>query len=285
MSHVLISIAVFSLTTTFLLWVVDTALLNPVKLTDSLRRSNVPAAIADALPNAIKDDKATPAEIADKKVKISKVVTPEYVDQKITVIAQTMGDFIRKGAPQPKIDLSDFPTKLRASGVEVGKDIDKNFATPIELNKDSKLDPLPKAYKWLHLAKILGITLFALIMIIEWFVAEKGAKLKRISRVFFHTAFWSGAYWLALVLIPDKVIKKVQSDPKFDSQFNGLINAFTKAIQNLLGVYFLSFAIICIVITIALYGTRIVLKKLEDQKNAKKPRDVYPTATKSRTAS
>jgi hypothetical protein len=285
MSHVLISLAVFSLTTTFLLWVVDSALLSPARLTESLRRSNVPAAIADELPNAIKDNKATPAEQADMKNKISKVVTPEYVDQKITTIAQTMGEFIRKGAPQPTIDLRDFPAKLRASGIDVGKDLDTNFASPKQLNQDGKLDILPKAYKWLSLAKILGVTLFVAIMVIEWFVAEKGMKLKRLSRVFFHTAFWSFAYWLALVFVPDKVIKKVQSSPNFDSQFNGLISAVTKAIQNLLGVYFLGFAIVCIVVTISLYGIRIVLKKMESQKLSKKPKDLYPTPSKSRTAS
>jgi hypothetical protein len=256
LSHLLITLAVFSLTATFFIWVIDATILNPSRLTQALQEGGVPSAIASVIPEKASQDSENKDDVADMKTKIAAVVTPDYVHQKMSALAVTMSDFIKKGNPQPVIDVSDFPTKLRASGVEVGDDIDKNFADPIQLNKDGALDTLPQAYKTFKLVKIAGVVLFLLLLLAEWFVAAKGDKLHRIGRIFLHAAIWYTIYWLALVFVPARALPALKEKAGVTGAENTLIDAFVKSIQHLFGVYLLGFAIVCGVLALVLYLAR-----------------------------
>lgn len=258
LSHLLISLAIFSLVATFYVWFIDSVILNPSKLVPVLKEEGVPSAIASVLPEQASKD-ADPAEVADMRAKIAQVVTPEYVSEKITVISTSITTFIKNGEPQPVLDLSDFPAQLRASGVEVGEDLDKNFAEPIELNKNGNLDTLPDAYKTFKLFKILGIVIVFALLIAEWFVAAKGEKLKRVGRVFMHTAIWFFVFWALIAFLPSKVLPRLKANIP-EENIHQLVDAVAKSIQHLFGDYFLSFAIVCAVIAAILYIIRYVGK-------------------------
>ena len=258
MSHVIIALAVVSLTTTFFIWIIDSVVLTPSKLVPALRSGGVPAAIANVLPEkAVQDNKdATAAEKADMKAKIAAVVTPAYVDQKLQNIVETTTTFMRQGKPEPTINLSDFPQKLRDSGVkDVGSDIDKNFAKPINLNEDGKLDKIPQAYSKFKLLKYAGVILFVLLLGLEWLLAEKGKKLQRAGRIFLHAGLWYLLYYVAIIVAPGQVVPKLKNGIK-DESVSPLIDSFVKAIQNLFSQYFLGFAISCLVIALVLYIAR-----------------------------
>ncbi|MEI7631717.1 MAG: hypothetical protein WCJ60_00145 [bacterium] len=254
LSHFLITLAVFSLVATFYIWFIDGVILNPSKLVPSLKDAGVTVEIAKLLPEEATKD-ASPAEKADMKAKISKIVTSDYVAEKLQLISNNIATYMRLGTPQPVVDISDFPAKLRASGVDVGTDIDKNFATPIELNKDGNLDKLPKAYDRLKILKIIGPVVFVALLLLEWYVAEKGQKLRRIGRIFLHTSIWFFVFWGAIILLPAKLADKLKSGSA-DVKANGLIDAVLKAVQQLFGGYLLSFAVACGTIAFVLYLLR-----------------------------
>ena len=263
-SHLLIWLAVFCLTATFFIWVIDAAVLSPAKLVPALRSANVPAAVANAIPDmATKQNDsgkpASPAEIADMKAKIASVITPAYVDKKLQNIVDATTTFLKQGTPEPTLDLSDFPAQLRASGALKpgdGADIDKNFATPIELNKNGKLNKLPTAYKMFKMLKYAGVLLFLVLLTTEWFVAERGKKLQRAGRIFLHAGLWYGLFFVLLIMVPANFLPKIKDKVNQGASVSILIDDFAKGIQTLFGQYFLGFAITCLAIAAALYVAR-----------------------------
>ncbi len=299
LSHLLITLAIFSLTATFFIWVIDATVLNPARLSKALHDGGVPSAVATLLPNQIsKGDSNNScdnnqnnnqqgnnqqyngqnggsncqqqpksaediAKEADMKAKIAAVVTPAYVDEKIQAITTSVITYMKHGTPDPTINISDFPTKLKASGIEVGDDMVANFAKPIELNNNGALSVLPKAYKVFSLVKYAGVVLFALILLAEWFVAAKGDKLHRFGRIFLHAGVWYTLYWVALVVVPSHLLPTLKDKVKTDATINPLIDAITKSVQHLFSVYFLAFAIVCWVIAIALYAIRHMRKHID----------------------
>lgn len=295
LSHLLITLAIFSLTATFFIWVIDATVLNPAHLSKALHDGGVPSAIATIIPNQVSkgndnsncnnsqnNQNGQPtntasgggdkngggncqqqpksaediAKEADMKAKIATVVTPSYVDEKIQAITTSVIAYMKHGTPDPTIDISDFPANLKASGIDVGDDANKNFGTPIKLNNNGALSVLPKAYKTFSLVKIAGIVLFVLLLLSEWFVAAKGDKLHRIGRIFLHAGLWYTLYWVVLVVVPSHVLPTIKDKIKADSTVNPLIDAVTKSVQHLFSVYFLAFAIVCWFIAIALYAVR-----------------------------
>lgn len=285
LSHLLITLAIFSLTATFFIWVVDATVLNPTKLTKALQDGGVPSALATIIPEKAieeggkEDNNCQPQnnqpnapqnggceqqaeteqdkqEKADMKAKIASVVTTEYVSTKIQAAATSVIGYMKNGSPSPVIDISDFPERLRASGVETGEDIDKNFADPIDLNKDGALKSLPDAYSKFKLAKYIGAALFVILLVAEWFVAAKGDKLHRIGRIFLHGAVWYTLFWLSLVVVPSRALPSLKDKVAGDASENALIEAAVKAIQNLFSAYLLGFAIACWVLALGLYLAR-----------------------------
>ena len=261
LSHLLITLAVLSLTATFFIWVIDATVLNPTQLTKALHDGGVPSALANVIPEqATKDansnDKA--ADITDMRAKIATVITPAYVESKIQTITTTVINFMKNGSPQPTLDISDFPAKLRDNGIDVGNDLDKNFTTPIQLNEKGSLDALPKAYSKLKLAKYIGLIIFILLLTAEWFVAAKGQKLKRFGRIFLHAGIWYTLWWVILSVVPSRALPKLNDSLKAEASMRTLIDAVARSVQHLFSQYFLSFAIACWVLAIALYLARHV---------------------------
>ena len=289
----------------------DATVLDPTKLTKALDEGGVPSAIATLIPEKASEGQAndrknecqntppassasysacqpTPQDkeqekldTADMKAKIASVVTPEFINQKIQMAATSVIVFMKNGTPQPTIDISDFPAKLKASGVEVGDGIGDEFNKPIELNKDGALDKLPGAYKSFKLVKYVGVLLFALLLTAEWFVTEKGQKLRRTGRIFLYAAFWYTVYWSVLVFVPARALPALKDKAGTTGAENTLIDAFIKSIQHLFGTYLIGFAIVCWVIALAFYLARHGRKHIDkiqavpDAKNSKsKPKDV-----------
>lgn len=281
LSHALISLAVVCLVATFYIWLLDNVLLNPSKLVPALKDAGVSAAIANILPEKATED-AKPDEREDMKAKISQVVTPDYVNEKLQAIAASVTTYMRQGTPQPIIDISDFPAKLRASGVEVGNDIDKNFAKPIELNKEGKLDKLPQAYKLLKLVKIAGLALFVVLLLLEWWVAARGEKLKRVGRVFLHSAVWFGLFFISIVVIPNMLAPKIKESIN-DANSNALVESVIKAVQKLFGQYVLAMFIACAVLAVSLYLMRHGKKHIQaiQETPLAKPARTIKTSKKS----
>lgn len=294
LSHLLITAAIFSLSMTFFIWVIDMAVLTPTNLTKALREGGVPSAIASIIPDqAAKGDEGDnkncqnnqpgntqlmpentgcqpkvkseqdKKEEAEMKAKIASIITPDYVDQKLANITTSFIGFIKDPTKSPTLDISDFPTKLRASGVEVGDDIDKNFAKPIDLNANGRLNVLPKAYPLFKVMKYAGAIFCILLLVAEYFVAAKGDKLHRIGRIFLHVGFWYTVWWVALVLVPTQVLPRLKDKVQAGESIDNLIDAIAKSIQHLLSRYFLSFAIVCWLIAIVLYAVRHMRKHVD----------------------
>ena len=259
LSHVLISLAVFVLTATLFIWTIDGRVVNADSLNGELRKAGAMQEIATLLPEIAGGDNedSTPEKQAEQKETIRSAVTVEYVDQKITATTRSLITFIREGEPQPVIDLSDFPERLRATGAEVDGDFNEEFAEPIQLNEEGKLDNISNLYKVFSMMKYVGLLLFASLMLAEWFVAERGKKLKRISRVFLYAGLWYALYWGVLIVFPKIFGEKLRSAvdaEKFDP--SELIDSVVRAVQGLFAGYFLSFAIGCFFITTVLYLIR-----------------------------
>jgi len=257
LSHLLISVALFVLTATFFMWTIDNRVLNPVTLSAELRKAGVGQELSDLMPEIVTaDNNATNEEKADISSKISKAVTAEYVDGKISQITDSVLTFVREGEPQPQIDLSDFPQQLKAVGIEAEGDFAEGFEKPIEINKEGKLDNIHNAYQIFSMVKYGGLILFAVLMLLEWYVAEKGQKLKRISRVFLYAGISYLIYWAALVIMPGRLTSTLQKSVQANYDTTGIINAVLKAVQGLFSGYFLGFTIFCLGIAIVLYVIR-----------------------------
>ena len=254
LSHLLISLAVLSLTAMFFVWFIDGVLLNPSKLVPALKDSGALSAIATIIPEKATQD-AKPSEKADMKAKIATVITPKYVEKKLTSISISVTDFMRNGSPQPVLDLKDFPEQLKASGIEVSSDISKNFDKPVELNKDGKLDKVPQIYKNFKLVKYLGLLLFVILLLAEWRVAARGEKLKRTGRIFMYTSFWFIVYWILVIFVPSRLTPIIKGKIA-DASTNTLVDSIVKTIQKLFGSYILTFAVICGIIALILYLLR-----------------------------
>ena len=262
LSHLLITSAVFSLIGVFFVTFIDSGVLNSDKLLSSLKDAKVPEALAKAVPEIATGDSndLTEAEKAEMQEKIAKVVTPAYVTNKLENITGTLIVFMREGEPAPVLDVSDFPQMLRDSGVDVGTDLDKNFAEPIQLNKDGTLDSIPDFYKTFSLVKLAAILLCLGLFTAEWFVAKKGEKLKRIGRIFLHAGIWFSALYAVVVLVPGKVspniTKEIDSTAVVD-----LVQSVISAVQSLLTTFLLPFAVVCIVLALVFYIVRHLKKK------------------------
>jgi hypothetical protein len=259
LSHVLISLAVFTLTATLFMWTIDGRVLNPEVLSGELRKANVSQELAQLMPDVFtgNEEDITLQELAEIEQAISQAVTADYVDEKITDISYSLLTFVREGAPEPVIDLSDFPERVKSGGLDIGDEFDENFSTPILLNEDGKLDPINDGYNIFSTLKYAGLVLFALLLLAEWFVAEKGKKIKVISRVFLYAGLWFMLYYALVLLLPrilgDSLRSSVQSE-QFDA--SGLVDAVVRALQGLFASYFLTFGVGCLFIAVILYLIR-----------------------------
>lgn len=269
LSHLLITLAVFSLIGVFFVTFIDNGVLNSDKLVGSLKDANVPEALASAVPEIATGDAQdiTDVEKAEMQEKISKVVTPDYVTQKLESITSSLIIFIREGEPEPVLNISDFPQKLRDSGVDVGEDLDNNFAEPIQLNKNGELDSIPQFYKTFSLVKLAAILLCAGLFAAEWFVAKKGDKLHRIGRIFLHAGLWFVALYAFVVFGPDKF------SPKLTQQIDSpkvvdLVQSVISAVQSLVTSFLLPFAVVCLTLAIVFYAVRHIKK--QEQSNTSK---------------
>lgn len=257
LSHLLISLAVFVLTATFFMWTIDARVLEPVALSGELRKAGVSKELASLMPQIVTaDEEASEIEKLDMTQKISQAVTADYVEKKIMAITESVLTFVRTGEPQPVIDLSDFPDQLIADGVDVGSDINDKFSEPIKLNENGDLDKIHEGYQVFNMVKVAGIFLFALIMLIEWFVAERGKKLRRLSRVFLYAGISYLLYWVALIVAPMVFGDKLRSSVQAEYDASGLVDAVIKAVQGMFSLYFLVFAVTCLGIATILYIIR-----------------------------
>jgi predicted PurR-regulated permease PerM len=262
LSHLLITLAVFSLIGVFFVTFIDNGLLNSDKLNSSLKDAKVPEALATAVPEIATGDAddITEEEKAEMQEKISKVVTPAYVTGKIESITSSLTSFMREGEPEPVLDVSDFPQMLRDSGVDVGEDLDKNFAEPIQLNKNGELDSIPQFYKTFSLVKLAAILLCVGLFAAEWFVAKKGDKLHRIGRIFLHAGLWFVSLYAFVVFVPDKFTPKLTE--KIDSpEVANLVHSVVTAVQSLVSSFLLPFAVVCIVLAVVFYIVRHIKKQ------------------------
>lgn len=257
LSHLLIMLAVFILTATFFMWTIDGRVLSSEVISGELRKAGVSSEFTKLLPEIVTADQdASEADKADMSSKISKAVSADYVDQKISEISSSVLTFVKKGNPQPVISLSDFPSRLEAVGVDAKGDFAEGFAKPILINEDGKMDNINKGYKIFSMVKYAGLALFAVIMLLEWFVAERGQKLKRVSRVFLYAGVSYFIYWLALIFAPSRLAPVLQKNVEAKYDTAAIIDAVLKAVQGLFSSYFLGFALSCFTIAGALYMVR-----------------------------
>lgn len=256
LSHLLITLAVSaSLSVLFVFWV-DGVLLDPDRLNGALRGAEVSQALSNAIPElATSSDDMDAGEKEEIRAKISEVVTPDYIDKKIETISYSTIQFLREGEPEPVVDISDFPDKLRAAGVDVGEDMEKEFGKPIQLNEDGKLNKVPEAYQKFKTAKWVALMLVVVLFVAEWFVAAKGEKLKRFGRIFLHLSIWLFITYIAIVILPNAYAPKLTGGIEQESMRN-LVTSVISAVQGLLSVYVLASAVVCAVVALGLYAAR-----------------------------
>jgi hypothetical protein len=93
-------------------------------------------------------------------------------------------------------------------------------------------------------------------MLGEWFVAERGQKMRRVSRVFLYAGLWYLFYWLMLIVVPGQLSVRVKDKLPADVDLTGMLDAVLRAVQGLFTMYFLSFALVCLTIALILYIIR-----------------------------
>lgn len=250
--------AVFMLTATLFIWIIDARVLNQDVMAGELKKAGVSQELTNLLPEMFSSDQknSTPQEVQDLKDNVSSAIPNDYVAGKIDTMTSSIITFIKDGEPDPVINLSDFPKLLEAKGVNVEGDFADNFAKPIEINQGGKLRPLADGYKFLSLLKYAGLVLFGLIMLAEWFVTEKGKKLKRVSRIFLYSGLWFLLYWGLIILLPKVFGDTLRSTVQANYDASGFIDAIIKVVQGLFSVYFLGFAIIFLSIAAILFVIR-----------------------------
>jgi hypothetical protein len=257
LSHGLISLAVFSLVTTLFIWTIDARILDSKTLNRELQIAGVATELSNLMPQIVTaDEQSTPEEKAEMSTKISQAVTDVYVGTKLSQITDSLLTFVREGEPQPVIDISDFPARLRAVGVSTSGDIEEKFAEPIQLNEEGTLDPIHTAYSVLNILKVAGLGLFAVLLALEFWVAEKRKKLQRVSRIFLYTGLSYLIYWLLLILGPNVVEGSLRQNVQASYDTSALVAAVIAAVQGLLSGYFLTFAVASLGIAGALYLLR-----------------------------
>lgn len=275
LSHILIALAVASLISTYFIWVVDATVFNPTKLTEELRKSGVSSELANVLVERTVQ-KMPPEEAEVNRPKVAQVITPVYIERKLNELAKALTTFMKEGSPQPTLDLTDFPGQVGNAGITLTLEESAEFDKPIELNKQEKLNWLPRAYKILGKAKYVGVLLFIVLLTIELFVSPTGQKLKRTGRIFLHTSVWFFTLWAMLIYVPSKLAERA-SDSIKDQGLQELVDSVLQTISSLFSIQFLGFAIVTAVIAITMYVLRHTFKHLE------KIKEVPTGRIKSRT--
>lgn len=261
-SHLIITCAVFCLVATYFIWVIDATFLNTKALNNALVSAGVPSALASTLPDKLTENKDSQVQDPLVKAKITQIVTPEYVERKLKETTSALITFVRNGQPQPVVELNDFPGQIRAAGIDIGETEAANFDKPIQLNQSGSLDKVPKYYQNLELAKYFGIILFLTLLGVEWLVAEKGMKLRRIGRVFLHAGLWFLLFWLTVVFVPSRLLNQVSSDPNSGS-IQKVGAAMVDTLQLLLTPQLLGAAVVCLMFAIIIYILRHSKKHLQ----------------------
>lgn len=270
LSHLLISLAVLCFIATYFMWVIDATVLNAKKLTGELRKNGVPSALANVLVDRAVEEMPEQDKEANRP-KVAQVLTAKYVDRKLTEIADTLSTYMKKGNPQPSINLTDFPGQIRAAGISLTEEQAARFDEPIQLNKGGDLNAIPQLYKTFSIAKYAGLILCIVLIVAEWFVSPVGIKLRRTGRVFLHTSLWFFVTWLGLIFFPSRVV----TDGKIvgsNTSLHMLAESVVTTIRHLFSLQLLTFAIVmgvCAVIFYVLRHTRTHLEKIKDVPTAR----------------
>lgn len=252
LSHILIASAVFFLVATYFVWVIDATFLNGKQLSNAFVTAGLQSALATTLPEKMaKAEGSLPVDPV-MKAKIAQTITPLYVEAKLKQATTTVLTFVRNGQPQPTIDIKDFVLLVNDAGIQIDNEQVANFKKPVLLNESGGLDNLPKYYQKLEYAKYFGIAIFLVILCIEWFVAERGKKLRKIGRIFLHSGLWFTLFWLTVVFLPSKLIDNINKGPGADPmQAVGV--AMVKTMQLLLTPQLLGAAVVCFVVAAIIY--------------------------------
>jgi hypothetical protein len=268
LSQFLMNLAVFLLTSTLFIWTIDARVLNSEVLNDEFAKAGVSQELTRLLPDMLTSGQsdATQEEIKDIKDKVSGAIQDEYVQQKVDSITSSILGFMKGDVQQPVIDLRDFPEQLRARGVDVDDEFAKNFEEPIEINKDGNLNPVSDGYNIFSTLKYVGLVLFAIVLLLEWFVTEKGKKLKRVGRIFLYSGLWFLLYWGLIILLPKVFGDSLRSSVQANYDASGLIDAIIKAVQGLFANVFLTYAAVCLAISLVIYAIGHFTKNDEGEK-------------------
>lgn len=278
LSVVVVNAAVFMITLSFMAWVFDTAILNAPKLTASFDKNGVAKAIVTALPKIaapeeeqqrgpdgqpLPVDSAKKAEVEDT---IRKAVDEPYVRTKINGIVTNMIGFIKTGSPQPTIDLTDFPARIQSATGEMPEDLAKELSQPINLAEKTNpkaFESIHKSYDYVKIFKIVGPILALLLLVVEWFLTQKGKRLGKTAWVFLAAGAWGVFWWFLIARAPDFIITKVQADKGAEESMVAVVTALLKSLSTLLSVSFLQFGIGCLAIAGILLAIRFVAGRMK----------------------
>lgn len=287
-SHILIGLATFVLTATLFMWVLNNRVFDPDTLNAELKKAGVIDEFTSLLPEIITPDEDASLEEKEQfREVVDEVLTVSYVNEKISDLNTSVITFIKDGEPDPVLDISDLKQEFEERGIELEEEarsqvpetvnteeyekyIDSEKVQeelqneseefsfkPINLNEDGSFDAAHRAYKTFSLLSVLGIIIFVVLMMLEWFVAEKGKKLRRLSRVFLYAGLSYAIYWVLVVLLPKWAASRIdETAVKAEYDTSGLVTSVLQAIEGLFAFYFLLFAAVGIGITVLLYLIR-----------------------------
>lgn len=256
-SHIIIGLATFVLSTTLFMWALNNRVFDPDTLNAELRKAGVTQEFAELIPKiATPDENASDMQEEVYTQAINEIATYEYVDAKVSELNTAVITYIKDGQPEPTLDISDIPDRLQAKGVLLDDESLDTFNEPVNLNEGGGLDKVHDIYTVFSRLSVLGIVLFILLMGLEWLVAEKGKKLRRLSRVFLYAGLSYALYWGMIVALPiwgtDIVNNAVRA--KYDT--SALVESVLKSIEGLFSFYFMVFALSCLSISLILYLVR-----------------------------
>lgn len=263
LSFLLANLAILAVSITLFAWIIDSTIMKPEVLLPALRKSGTQAAIAKAIPTIV-DSNVPPNEAAQIKTTLGAIITEQYVDEKLTVIVTAATSYIKTGEPEPALDFRDVPAKISAAGVPVPPELNEKLAQPIKLTDPATtktLADMRQWYEYLQMVKILGGIVAGLLIVLVWFLADRGAKTTRLASVFGLLTFWSGLYWLVLTKAPGLLEQQLVGKGGAEGEAASAVGtSLLHGIGGLFAHYMMLFAIGCGVLTAIFVILHFVLK-------------------------
>lgn len=274
------SFAIFVLTATFFVWVVDESVLNKSNLTDALRRNGVHETLARVIPDLVTQGVPLDQQKIVRNA-TAKVLDQKYIDERVTSITDGMIGYIKGILPPPSLDLTDLGKKLEAYNAQLPADTLKTLSKPLQVKGSGVFAALPKAYKTLRIFKIVGPIIAIVLLFAEWFLSGRSNRIRRMGSISLHVGLWAIGYGVVIYIVPKLLDSKLSNNAGVISGLNGVLDKLVGAAKDLVGKPFIALIIGSVSLALILFFTSWMVGKKKAKNTPKSGLDDDSTDSKS----